>query len=459
LTASPIAVSRKRRQIHFICTMKYKAISLCFLFFLSVACGWLISFSISLILGKIVKESSPIFWLARFTTSVFSYGTVFLPCFVIVYFTKKHQLHTRDGYLWKLLRILVTGNTSETESKHSDVSYSSVNPSHDSNLKTGLQLIGCTVGLQASFLTWGVLQEKIFTEYVDSEGHVEKFTDSEFLVFMNCILSFIISGTYLLLKPQTIHQTPLYKYGYCSLSNILSSWCQYEALKFVSFPSQVLTKSTKVIPVMLMGKLVSRTKYKNYEYLTAILISVGMTAFLFGSMKNEDETKSTTTSGAVLLMGYLLFDSFTANWQGYILREHHPSSIQMMCGINFMSCLFSSVSLIQESDVLYSLHFALRNPQFILDCSLTAIASASGQLFIYATISKFGVVVFTIIMTCRQALAILISCLVYGHYLSTSAIIGVTIVFFAIFLRIYYGHCEKNKAKTIQVDHSDVIKA
>ena len=234
-----------------------------FLFFLSVACGWLISFSISLILGKIVKESSPIFWLARFTTSVFSYGTVFLPCFVIVYFTKKHQLHTRgtpvyfsslmqqciihvifssnflDGYLWKLLRILVTGNTSETESKHSDVSYSSVNPSHDSNLKTGLQLIGCTVGLQASFLTWGVLQEKIFTEYVDSEGHVEKFTDSEFLVFMNCILSFIISGTYLLLKPQTIHQTPLYKYGYCSLSNILSSWCQYEALKFVSFPSQV----------------------------------------------------------------------------------------------------------------------------------------------------------------------------------------------------------------------------
>lgn len=45
----------------------------------------------------------------------------------------------------------------------------------------------------------------------------------------------------------------------------------------------MLAKSAKVIPVMLMGKLVSRTQYKNYEYATAVLISVGMTAFLLGS--------------------------------------------------------------------------------------------------------------------------------------------------------------------------------
>ena len=44
-----------------------------------------------------------------------------------------------------------------------------------------------------------------------------------------------------------------------------------------------------------------------------------------------------------------------------------------------------------------------------------------------------------------QALSILLSCLLYGHYLSASAIIGVIIVFFAIFLRIYYGHREKKK--------------
>ena len=33
---------------------------------------------------------------------------------------------------------------------------------------------------------------------------------------------------------------PFCRYSYCSLSNILSSWCQYEALKYISFPTQVL---------------------------------------------------------------------------------------------------------------------------------------------------------------------------------------------------------------------------
>lgn len=46
---------------------------------------------------------------------------------------------------------------------------------------------------------------------------------------------------------------------------------------------QVLSKSCKVIPVMLMGKVISRNKYELYEYVTAVLISVGMVLFMFGS--------------------------------------------------------------------------------------------------------------------------------------------------------------------------------
>lgn len=84
-------------------------------------------------------------------------------------------------------------------------------------------------------------------EYVDGD-HSEKFTDSQFLVFVNRILAFAFSGIYLLVSHQRTHRTPLYKYGYCSVSNTLSSWCQYEALKFVSFPTQVPI----VIPLLLI---------------------------------------------------------------------------------------------------------------------------------------------------------------------------------------------------------------
>lgn len=75
-------------------------------------------------------------------------------------------------------------------------------------------------------------------EYHDGDKG-ERFTDSQFLVFVNRILAFMFSGVYLLLTHQNVHRTPLYKYSFCSVSNTLSSWCQYEALKFVSFPTQV----------------------------------------------------------------------------------------------------------------------------------------------------------------------------------------------------------------------------
>lgn len=37
-----------------------------------------------------------------------------------------------------------------------------------------------------------------------------------------------------------------------------------------------------------MGKIVSRSKYEYYEYVTAVLISIGMMLFMFGSTDHEN---------------------------------------------------------------------------------------------------------------------------------------------------------------------------
>jgi adenosine 3'-phospho 5'-phosphosulfate transporter B2 len=55
---------------------------------------------------------------------------------------------------------------------------------------------------------------------------------------------------------------------------------------------QVLAKASKIIPVMIMGKIISRKKYEYYEYVTAVLISVGMTFFMLGSADDHKGNKS-----------------------------------------------------------------------------------------------------------------------------------------------------------------------
>lgn len=119
-----------------------------------------------------------------------------------------------------------------------------------------------------------------FQEYRNENGQISKFSDSQFLVLVNRVLAFCLSGSIILFTRQPRHKAPLHKYIFCSLSNILSSWCQYEALKYVTFPNQVLAKAGKVIPVMIMSKIISRTKYEYYEYVTAGILSLGMVFFM-----------------------------------------------------------------------------------------------------------------------------------------------------------------------------------
>lgn len=393
---------------------------------------------------SIVEES----WLLRLCVNLAAYGCILVPGFVAYKYVESTQYLERTdlGSFGRFVRLCLAEPYSDLP-KSIDSTSNPPLQSH-SHGKRVLQLLYCFGGLQISYLIWGVLQEKIMTqEYHNSDDERANFKDSEFLVFVNRVLAFAFSGIHLMFTKYPRNNCPLYKYVYCSLTNILSSWCQYEALKFVTFPTQVLVKASKIIPVMVMGKVVSKKKFEYYEYVTAVMMSIGMVMFLLNNGGDQKGVKETTVSGIVLMAMYMTMDSFTSNWQSKLFSEYHMSSVQMMCGVNLFSCLLTAVSLVSQGSLFKSILFMSQFPSFAIDCFLLSLCSASGQLFIFYTISTFGPVVFVIITTLRQVLAILLSCIIYDHHLSTFAAFGVCVVFIAIFLRIYCNQRLRNIRK------------
>ncbi|KZC06414.1 PREDICTED: adenosine 3'-phospho 5'-phosphosulfate transporter 1-like [Dufourea novaeangliae] len=388
--------------------------------------------------GQTFLDSPSYNWIIQLCLNLLSYATILLPgCLIYKYV--RYTKYIQRGGKGCIPRMVHSCFVGHCETGLLDSSYSSMtsNLKQRTFMQDALLLMYCFFGLQVSYLTWGYLQEKIMTqEYEDLNGNKDHFKDSQFLVFVNRILAFLMSGLYLTIQRQPQHKAPLYKYAFCSLSNIMSSWCQYEALKYVSFPTQVLAKASKIIPVMIMGKIISRTTYEYYEYVTAILISIGMTLFMLDSSDYRNDG-ATTMSGTILLGGYLILDSFTSTWQNALFIEYGATSVQMMCVVNMFSCLFTAMSLFQQSSFPLIFSFMTKYPRFIVDCLLISICSASGQLYIFYTISKFGPVTFVIIMTIRQCLAILLSCLIYRHLITVVGIIGILLVFGSVFLRIY----------------------
>ncbi|XP_031636120.1 adenosine 3'-phospho 5'-phosphosulfate transporter 1 [Contarinia nasturtii] len=399
-------------------------------------------------------------WALKFIVNCFGYSCIFVPGILIYQYTKRTKYLERCANKISFIPLMVRACFSSIRSI--DIPLHNANPKTTTGSTTAkggvAQILFCFFGLMTSYLVWGLLQEKIITQpyiTVTPEGHrfEEHFHDSQFLVFTNRMLSFFIGLVYLCVKNKmqqnspssaiaTIGQitgsAPLFKYSFASFSNIMSAWFQYEALKFVNFPTQVLAKSCKIIPVMLMGKIVSRTKFEFYEYLTAALISIGMLAFLLGSKSDHSAVSSITSmAGILLLTMYLVFDSFTSNWQSDLFKTYGMTSIQMMCSVNLFSALFTGCSLAIQGGFMESFLFATTHTKFVVDCIVLSISSAIGQLFIFHTIAQFGPVIFTIIMTLRQAMSILLSCIVYEHYISAVGIIGIIIVFLALFLRVY----------------------
>ena len=102
-----------------------------------------------------------------------------------------------------------------------------------------LKVVGCVVGVVGSLLVYGILQERIMTKPYDDGGSEESFTFSVFLVMNNRIVSMAVAvATLAWMRGAVQPVAPMYKYAAVSASNVVATTCQYEALKYVSFPAQ-----------------------------------------------------------------------------------------------------------------------------------------------------------------------------------------------------------------------------
>ncbi|KAJ8543772.1 hypothetical protein K7X08_025390 [Anisodus acutangulus] len=296
------------------------------------------------------------------------------------------------------------------------------------------------VGIMSTLVIYGILQEKIMR--VPYGPNKEYFSYSLFLVFCNRITTSAVSAGVLLASKKALEPVaPLYKYGVVSISNILTTTCQYEALKYVSFPVQTLAKCAKMIPVMIWGAIIMQKKYQGQDYLLAFLVTLGCSLFILyqaaGDISPFNRGRESTVWGVSLMIGYLGFDGFTSTFQdklfkGYDMEIHNQIFYTTTC-----SCLLSFIGLILQGNLLMAIDFVSRHHDCFFDIALLSTVATASQFFISYTIRTFGALTFATIMTTRQLVSILLSCLWFAHPLSWEQCIGAVIVFGSLYARSF----------------------
>jgi len=293
----------------------------------------------------------------------------------------------------------------------------------------GTGIIGC-------LLVYGLLQERVMSQPYGEDY----FKVSVFLVLCNRVVAVCFASGMMFGKgEEKANQAPLWKYLAISLSNVGATWCQYEALKYVAFPVQMLGKSFKMMPVMIWGIIISQKRYGFTDWAVAAAVTGGVTEFLMTGNIKAKHSSGTSTHGLILLMVFLGLDGFTSTFQEKLFKQHKTTKYNQMFYVNSFSALVSLFTLLASQKAGEALGFCAKHPAILTDAMMLSAAAVGGQWFIYSQVKEFGALVFAATMNLRQVVSILISYATYHHTITGLQIVGLMLVFGGLFYKSYAG--------------------
>jgi len=335
----------------------------------------------------------------------------------------------------------------------------------------------------------------------------DMFRYAIFIVFLTCLVNTLFSYVRMRIYFPRLMESGLPATSLShSIKFILASVCfvcgtifSHGALNYVSYPTQVLTKSCKLIPVMVSTIVVARKTYRTSRYVVVMLISIGVSVFMIDRMKHNeilhgaaavgavggavgDAMSHSTThlsnnhlfltreegnayehsmfrTGIILLLLSLVMDGLTNGVQTIIYNDNNrvkkrrnmeSESDTFMLNINLYATVISAIiCIVYESEMLLSIKFILSHREIMWDLSVLCTCMAFGQMFIFRTITNYGPLVCSMLTTTRKFFTILFSVMVFRHELTRLQWLGIAIVFGALLFDIY---------ETLKATHENDIK-
>ncbi|KAJ9606617.1 UDP-galactose transporter [Cladophialophora chaetospira] len=360
-----------------------------------------------------------------------------------------------------------------------------------------LALLICVSGIYASFLTWGILQERITTTTYTARAfpslpvlrqprpQTESFRFPIVLNTIQALFAFISGSLYLLFKtggrsynilPSSAALPPLLL---VTLTTTLASPFGYASLAHVDYLTFVLAKSCKLLPVMALHVTLFRKRYPLSKYLIVLTVTGGVALFtLYHPPKTGGKAKPSQSSslyGLSLLGINLLFDGLTNTVQDHIFQspQHYGKSSgpQMMVILNLLGTLVMSAYLLitpyipptllpafvrtDTHELAQAIAFLNRHPEVLKDVLAFCACGAIGQLFIYATLERFSSLLLVTVTVTRKMLTMLLSVLWFGHRLGRGQWMGVGLVFGGIAAEAYVQNLEKKSKGRKKVGDKD----
>ncbi|VEL35534.1 unnamed protein product [Protopolystoma xenopodis] len=173
-------------------------------------------------------------------------------------------------------------------------------------------------------------------------------------------------------------KVPTKYYALCAFTYVAAMLSSNASLRFVNYPTQIIGKSVKPIPIMLFNVLWAKRKFPLHKYLFVLMITAGVVLFL---VKNPSSgSQFSFHIGEALLVLSLVFDGLTGGIQEDLRCRYVVGSYSLMLQMNIWSITYLSVAVLGTGEVSKFIDFVILYPEVIWNILLFSVASAIGQL-------------------------------------------------------------------------------
>lgn len=323
------------------------------------------------------------------------------------------------------------------------------------SLQTEIRFVGLVLGLYASFIYWGYLQEKLTSLPYETSYGEELHWDYSVALNVWMALSAFLAATLAEQVSPSHNKAPFMAFSKAALSLAVASPLGYASLKFINFPLMMLTKSSKPIPVMLMGVFFYGNEYPWYKYVSVFMLCGGIALFsIMKESKVEADGSSDSTRmliGLGLVAGNLMLDGFTNNEQDAIFKKYQLSVYQMMRNINLWQLIYMAAYLLlglfiygSDSQAYKATNMIVYCPQLRVDVLIFGLCASTGQLLIFTVMKEFGSLLWITISITRKFITVISSVVLFKHVVVPLQWAGVASVFCGMLLEVGMNYATKS---------------
>ncbi|XP_034249339.1 adenosine 3'-phospho 5'-phosphosulfate transporter 2 [Thrips palmi] len=294
------------------------------------------------------------------------------------------------------------------------------------------QFLLCCLAVFIFYLLYGYLQELLFTlESLKSCGW--------YLTLIQFGYYSVFGIVEMKLRDIRGRKIPLKTYCLLAFLTLGTMGFSNSSLQYLNYPTQVIFKCCKLIPVMVGGILIQRKAYSTLDFLAAFCMCLGLTLF---TLADSQISPVFSSIGVFMISCALLCDAVIGNVQEKSMKSFKASNAEVVLYSYFIGFVYLFLILLLSGNLTSSVGTCSKYPTFTYGFSL--LFSLTGYLGIQVVlilVRTGGAVTAATVTTCRKAVSIVISFIFFSKpFTFTYLWSGLLVV-----VGIYVSVCSKNK--------------